>query len=61
MRVILNPDKNYVEEIRAKLKANSNYCPCVLVKNADTTCMCKEVREMEEGMCHCGLYIKIKD
>ena len=61
MRIIQNPDKDYVEKIKAKLKANSNYCPCVLVKNEDTKCMCKEFREMEEGMCHCGLFIKIKD
>lgn len=27
----------------------------------DTVCMCKEFREMEEGMCHCQLYVKTKD
>ncbi len=27
---------------------------------SDTKCMCKEFREMDEGMCHCGLYIKTK-
>lgn len=26
----------------------------------DTVCMCKEFREMEEGMCHCQLYVKTK-
>lgn len=36
------------------------YCPCSILKNADTKCMCKEFREMDEGMCHCGLYIKTK-
>ena len=37
------------------------YCPCSLVRDDDTVCMCKEFREMEEGMCHCQLYIKTKD
>lgn len=32
-----------------------------IVRSEDTKCMCKEFREMEEGTCHCGLYIKIKD
>lgn len=32
-----------------------------LVRNDDTVCMCKEFREMEEGMCHCQLYVKTKD
>lgn len=37
------------------------YCPCSLVRTDDTVCMCKEFREMEEGTCHCQLYIKTKD
>lgn len=36
-------------------------CPCSLVRDDDTVCMCKEFREMEEGICHCQLYIKTKD
>ena len=61
MKIELNPDKELVAEIRAKLKNNNGYCPCVFVKNEDTKCICKEFREMDEGMCHCGLYIKTKD
>lgn len=56
----INSDTNLVNEIKQKLKDNSGYCPCRLVKNADTKCMCKEFRDMEEGECHCGLYIKFK-
>lgn len=59
-KISLNPDKEYVAEIKRQLKANSGYCPCVLVKTLDTKCMCKAFREMDEGMCHCGLYIKEK-
>lgn len=60
MKVTLNPDKEYVREIKRQLKANSGYCPCALVKDKDTKCMCKEFREQiernEPGYCHCGLW-----
>ena len=61
MAIRQNPDTEYVDEIKRKLKANGGYCPCSLIKNPDTKCMCKEFRETEEGMCHCGLFIKTKD
>ena len=60
MKIATNPDKEFVNEIKKQLKANSGYCPCSLIKSADTMCMCKDFREMDEGMCHCGLYIKEK-
>ena len=61
MRVTLNPDKKYANDVLKQVKANNGYCPCKVEKNADTKCMCKEFREQEEGMCHCGLYVKHKD
>lgn len=61
MRISLNPDKEYVHDIKKQLKANAGYCPCALVKNEDTKCMCKEFREMDEGMCSCGLYYKERE
>ena len=57
----VNSNKELVEEIRSQLKENDGYCPCRLEKTPDTKCMCKEFKEMEEGECHCGLYIKTKD
>lgn len=60
MKITTNSNKALVAEIRKQLKENDNYCPCVLEKTPDTKCMCKEFREMEEGTCHCGLYIKTK-
>ena len=60
-RITLNPDKDFVKEMRKALKDNNNFCPCAIQRNADTKCMCKEFREMEEGMCRCGLYIKERD
>lgn len=56
--VRLNKDKDLVKTIRKRLKANDGYCPCSLLKNEDTKCMCKEFREIKAGECHCGLYIK---
>ena len=58
MAMKLNPDKEHVRLIREGLAANGGYCPCALVKNADTKCMCKEFRKMKSGYCHCGLYYK---
>ena len=57
----VNDDKELVTEIRQKLKDNKGYCPCRLQNTPDTKCMCKEFREQEEGECHCGLYVKIKE
>ncbi len=56
----LNKDKELVKSIREKLKESNGFCPCRLVKNEDTKCMCKEFREQTEGECHCGLYVKVK-
>lgn len=61
MTITTNSNKDLVNDIRSKLKANGGYCPCKLIKNNDTKCMCKEFRDMIEnkksGECHCGLYI----
>ena len=57
----INEDREYVVKIKKKLEENSWYCPCKIVRNEDTKCMCKEFKEQEEGMCHCGLYYKTKD
>ena len=61
MQIKLNPDEEIVKTVKAGLKAKDGYCPCRVGKDPDYKCMCKEFREMEEGMCHCGLYIKEKD
>ncbi len=60
-KIKLSEDKEHVKAIQKALKDNDGYCPCMVFKTPDTKCMCKEFREMEEGTCHCGLYVKIKD
>lgn len=65
MRIVTNPDTEYVAEMRKKLKENAGYCPCSILKNADTKCMCKEFRDQaarnEAGFCHCGLYCAVEE
>lgn len=52
-------DKEKAQKIRELIKKNDGHCPCKLVKNDDTKCICKEFVEQKElGKCHCGLYEK---
>ena len=45
--------------VKEGLKARGGYCPCRREMTEDTKCMCKEFREMKQGECHCGLYVKV--
>ena len=65
MKIVRNPDEAKAREISEAVKANGGYCPCRIVKNEDTKCMCREFREQIadenfEGFCHCMLYYKEK-
>ena len=61
LQVKLNPDVDVVAAVQEKLKANEGFCPCSLIKNEDTKCMCKNFRETNvPGECHCGLFVKIE-
>lgn len=66
MSIKITSNKEIRDTVLAGLKRNKDkygkkYCPCSLVREDDTVCMCKEFREMEEGTCHCQLYVKTKD
>lgn len=61
MRIVLNPDKEVVKNIREGLKAKGGFCPCKVGKLPENKCMCQEFLEQESGMCHCQLYIKYQD
>lgn len=65
MKIIQNPDKEYSKDIKKRLKENNGYCPCQLIKSSDTKCQCKLFKEQvergEEGACHCGLWIAVKE
>lgn len=44
MKISINPDKEFVNDMRKALKDNNGFCPCAIEKNEDTKCMCKEFR-----------------
>ena len=60
IKIIKNPDAKLYEEITQAVINNLGYCPCMIIKNNDTKCPCKEFKEQEIGACHCGRYIKIE-
>ena len=41
IKIITNPDKEFLEEIIEEVNDNDGYCPCALQKIPDTKCMCK--------------------
>ena len=61
MTIKFTNDKEHVKEVLKKLRENDYYCPCRLEKTKDTKCMCKEFQQQTEGVCHCGLYEKVKE
>ena len=65
MRVFLNADREFVDEVWKAIKDNNGYCPCALQKTRDTKCKCKDFRDKVaagvEGSCNCGLFIAAKD
>lgn len=62
MKLHVNPDKEIVDMIRARLKENEGYCPCVFesLGKEKYRCLCEDFRlNTQVGeLCHCGLYIK---
>lgn len=58
-----NTDDRY-KNFDKVIKKNDGYCPCALLKDDSTKCICKDfVEKIEnpefEGKCKCGYYIKI--
>ena len=47
MKIVLNPDKELVNEVNKQLQKNKEkfgkmYCPCALERTPDTICICKD-------------------
>lgn len=62
LKIIKNPDIEIYEEVTRAVRDNDGYCPCELIKNKGTKCICKTFKEQEaQGECHCGRFVKIKD
>lgn len=58
MTIKLNKNNPKTNEIIQAIKNNDGHCPCKLIKNENTKCICKEFQEQANGICHCGLFIK---
>lgn len=58
MGIFANSNKQFIEGMLDRLKLNDGYCPRSLARVPDMKCPCREFREMGEGACHCGLFIK---
>lgn len=59
MKIIVNPNKEIVNEVRAALQKNEGYCPCRITHSPENKCMCKEfVEAPAKTWCHCQLYYK---
>jgi hypothetical protein len=44
------------------VEENDGYCPCLVLRNEDTKCMCKDFREQKyPGVCHCGRFEKVAE
>lgn len=61
LKIVPNPDQEFLKEITQRVIDNDGYCPCLLYKNPDTKCMCKDFREQTTpGFCHCKRFMKIE-
>lgn len=61
MKIEQVSNKQQVALIRQKIKQNDGYCPCKLIKDETTRCMCQSFLTGPAGECQCGLYIKTEE
>lgn len=48
--------------VKTLVDLNGGYCPCAVLKNEDTKCMCKEFKEQTTtGECLCGRFLKVME
>ena len=61
MKIIPNPNKEQYEAATRAVQENNGYCPCCLIKDESTICMCQEfINSKELGLCNCGKYVKVE-
>ena len=51
-------DKRTERAIKQDINDNGGYCPCQVEHTEDTKCMCKNFKDMDNGVCICKLFIK---
>ena len=63
--ILKTENKELWETVQRGLQANKEkygkrYCPCSVIRNNNTVCMCKEFKDSPSGTtCHCGIYTKV--
>jgi hypothetical protein len=66
-KIVLNDDLALIAEVNRQLQETRGYCPCSLIWDDSTKCVCSAFKESltkgEETECNCGKYkiIKIED
>jgi ferredoxin-thioredoxin reductase catalytic subunit len=61
LKIIPNPNKEVYETETKAVKESGGYCPCRLVHNQDTKCVCKDFKEQKtEGLCYCERFMKVE-
>ena len=48
LRIVSNPDLEFLKEITQRVIENDGYCPCLLYKNEDTKCICAKTLENKQ-------------
>ena len=65
MKVKVTDNEIIKNKVRAALKENDFYCPCVVDSKGkvEYLCMCQDFRENTKAgeTCFCGLYIKTEE
>lgn len=60
LKIKVTDDKEWAAKIYQAIKNNDGYCPCQPIKSPKTKCVCEDFLKQDIGVCHCGLYIKVK-
>lgn len=62
LRIIKNPDNEKYLAVTEAVRQANGFCPCKLIRNEDTKCICKDFKEQQtEGECCCGRFVKVND
>jgi hypothetical protein len=59
-------NKDEIKNFKKLIKDNNGHCPCTILENNDTKCMCLAFRNKiwdcnYVGTCDCGLYAVVEE
>lgn len=56
-----NSDVEKFQQVSSAVLENDGYCPCMIVKDESTKCVCEEfLNQPYTGLCRCGRYEKLE-